>query len=65
MMNNNAYRYTTRASKNRKVGCFMEQINITRGKTLTIASMDTESLQVNAYPSDKKINTSRRYYYDA
>ncbi|KAG8639424.1 hypothetical protein MANES_14G112000v8 [Manihot esculenta] len=37
--------YTTRASKNQKVGCFMEQINITRGKTLTIASMDTESLQ--------------------
>ncbi|XP_021668458.1 uncharacterized protein LOC110656151 isoform X2 [Hevea brasiliensis] len=37
--------YTTRASKGWKVGCFMEQINLTHGKMLTIAGVDTESLQ--------------------
>ncbi|XP_050214780.1 uncharacterized protein LOC126665891 [Mercurialis annua] len=37
--------YTTSASKGLDIGCFQEQINVADTKMLTIAGVDTESLQ--------------------
>ncbi|CAK7338247.1 unnamed protein product [Dovyalis caffra] len=45
MIKSNACRYSTRVSNSGKVGCFLEQINITRGKLLTLVGLDTGSLQ--------------------
>ncbi|XP_061964903.1 uncharacterized protein LOC133689147 isoform X1 [Populus nigra] len=37
--------YSTRVSNGREGGCFLEQINITCGKTLTVVGLDTGLLQ--------------------
>lgn len=41
-----ACRYTTKVSKEKKVGCFQEQIRLPHGEALDIIGVNTGSLQV-------------------
>lgn len=43
-----ACRYTTKASKEKEVGCFQEQIRLPHGEALDIIGVNTGSLQVGA-----------------
>eukprot|EP00258_Populus_trichocarpa_P029496 XP_024445515.1 uncharacterized protein LOC7489458 isoform X1 [Populus trichocarpa] len=40
-----ACRYSTKVSNDGKVGCFLEHVNITSGKMLTVVGLDTGSFQ--------------------
>ncbi|KAJ6958282.1 hypothetical protein NC653_040048 [Populus alba x Populus x berolinensis] len=41
--------YSTKVSNDGKVGCFLEHVNITSGKMLTVVGLDTGSFQGSAF----------------